>query len=99
MLQFDPQDSCLDCIQPPVVAFHVMVVFLGLAMVAHHLDLTGDFFIVSRYRAALSASSQVLSGIETECRGPPHGSGLLPCVSPTREILGPVRLADRESAA
>ena len=43
--------------------------------------------------SCFAAGSQILAGIEAECRGSAHRSGLHPAVVLSREILGAVGLA------
>ena len=93
MRQLYLQQPCLNRIQAPVVAFHVVVVLGGLAMVAQHLHGLGDGGIVGRGRARFPAGSQILSGIKTECGGAPHRARLHPAIALAGEIFRAVPLA------
>src|SRR5581483_11073967 len=63
MGELDAQNSCLDSIEPSVVALDVVVVLLGLTMIAKHADLAGKLFVISRDCARFSACAQIFPGI------------------------------------
>src|SRR5580692_11145372 len=87
ILQFHPQNACLQRIEPSVIAFDIVVILLGLPMVANHFALARDRFVIRRNRAPFSARTKVLAGIETERRSLTHGAALPPPVLRLREIL------------
>ena len=87
------QQACLNRIQPAVVAFHVVIVLRGLAVVAQHLHGLRDGGIVRGGRARFAAGSQVFPRIKAEGRGSSHRSRLHPAVVLSRKIFGAVRLA------
>src|SRR6202035_5534804 len=92
-LEFCVQQPSLKCVQSAVVAFNVVVILLGLAMVAQHADFLCEAGIVGGHRASFAAGPQVLSRIEAEgCRAA-HRSGLHPAILLARKIFGSVSLA------
>src|ERR1017187_2286201 len=60
MSQLDSQDASLNRIQSTVVTFHIMEVFLGLAVIAKHPDFINDSTVVGRNRARFAAGPQIL---------------------------------------
>src|SRR5208337_4933000 len=93
MIQLQSENPCLNCIQPSVVTLYVMVVFLRLAMVTQHAYSLCQVWIVGRDCASLTASSQILAGIETESRCFPHRSSSFPAFVFLRKVLGAMGLA------
>ena len=86
VFQLDVQNAGLDGVQTAVIAFHFVMVFLALAVIAQHADMSGDVFGVRDHGAGFPAGAQVFSRIEAECRGNAHGAGFFPAV----QFLGKV---------
>ncbi len=59
--QLDVQQSGLDRVQSSVVAFHVVVILLCLAVIAQHLDFVGNASIIRSHCTCFAARSQILS--------------------------------------
>src|ERR1019366_2906839 len=78
MPQLHAQDAGLDRVQPPVVAFHFVVVLARLAVVAQHADVPGQLGVVGGHGSGLAACAEVLAGVEAECAGAAHGTGFTP---------------------
>src|SRR5271157_6563151 len=93
MPELDAQNAGLNRIQPAVVPFHIVIVLLGLAMIAKHLDSARNITVVGRDGARFAASPQVLAGIKTEPRSDAHRSDLFPGALFLREVLRPMGLA------
>src|SRR5580692_6113256 len=93
MAELYMQKSCLHRIQTAIVAFDVVVVFLGLAVIPQHADLCRNGWIVSRGSPRFPACTEILPWVEAECCGPADGSSLDPAVQLLRKIFGPMRLA------
>src|SRR5271167_1898321 len=93
MVQFYSENSCLNRIQPAIVALHVMVILLRLAMVAQHSYSLRQDRIVGRNCASLTASAQIFARIEAEGCCFPHRSSLFPAFVFLRKVLGAMSLA------
>src|SRR5271157_991849 len=93
MIQFQSENPCLNRIQPAVVTLYVVVILLRLAMVAQHPYSLCQVWIVGRDCASLTASTQILAGIETEGRCFPHRPSSFPAFVFSREVLGTMGLA------
>ena len=91
--QFNQQESGLDCIQPAVIPFYIVVVLHGLAVIADHLYFLCQPGIVCCDCACLSTCPQVLPGIKAECRRLAHGAGLHPLIPLAGKVLCAVGLA------
>src|SRR6266852_9532331 len=93
MLKFYVKEARLNGVQSSVIAFHVVVVLLSLAMIANHADPGAKSIVVRRDRPRFAAGTQVLAGIEAESGGPAHRAGDEPAVVFAREVLCAMRLA------
>src|SRR5207245_7369006 len=87
------QESGLDCIQPPVIAFDVVVVLHCLSMIADHLYLLRQARIVRSDCARLPTGPQILAWVKAECRRPAHRAGLHPAIALAGKIFSAVGLA------
>src|SRR5712692_5819351 len=88
MTQLDGEKGGLQRIEPAVVAFHLVIIFVSLAVIAKHPHGSRHSFVVGGYGARFSASTQVFPGIETERRRVAHAAGFFPNVFFFREVLG-----------
>ena len=93
MSQLGVQKPSLDRVQPPVVAFHVVIVLLRLPVIAQHLDLVGNTGIIRGHCPGFATCSEIFSGIEAERGRPAHGPGLHPAIQLRRKIFCAMRLA------
>src|ERR1017187_5521177 len=66
MLKLYMKNSRLNGIQPTVVAFHVVVVLLRLAVVPDHADLRSQRTVVGGHRTSFATRSEILPRIKTE---------------------------------
>src|ERR1035438_2842609 len=93
MWQLGGQNPGLDCIQPSIVAFHVVVILLCLTMIAQHPDSACQRAVVRSYCSAFATRSEILPWIKAECRSAAHRPWLHPAVLFLWKVFGAVRLA------
>ena len=93
VLEFGPENPSLDRIQPAVIPFDFVVIFLCLAVVSQHPNPFGQYPIVRRNRSSLPASTQVFSRIEAERSRPAHGACSNPTILPRGKVFSAVSLA------
>src|ERR1035437_10069837 len=75
MAEFHTEKTSLHRIEATVVAFDIVVILFGLAVLAQHAHLTSHFFVVRSSGAAFSARSKIFAGVEAECTDMSHGAG------------------------
>src|SRR3972149_10022641 len=73
---------CLNCIKPSIVAFHIVVIFLGLSMVSNYTYLSCDFSVTRCNCPCLSKGTKIFPWIEAEGSGMAYGAGLSPYTLP-----------------
>src|SRR6267142_3789787 len=93
MAKFGGEKTGLQGIEAAVVAFNLVVILLGLAVIANNAHGLSHGLVVSCYGASFSAGPKILSRIEAESSCVPHTSGLFPSILRLGEVLSPMRLA------
>src|SRR5574343_1176839 len=76
-LQFGPQDHRLQFIQPAVVAYYIMVITHIGAVITELLDFGCDLITIGCNQAAITETTQILTGKKTETGGMTETAGLL----------------------
>src|SRR5579885_367289 len=74
------KDSCLEGVEPAVVAFDGVVILFCLTVVAKHTDLRGNGFRTRRNGARIAARAEIFAGIEAEGCRVAEGTGGNPAV-------------------
>src|SRR2546426_10494675 len=92
MAKLHAQYTCLDGIEPAVIALDVVEVFLRLPVITQHPDSPCDFRNVGRHGSRFAAGAQILARIEAEGGRAAHRAGLAPAALLLREVLRAVRL-------
>src|ERR1700727_1490451 len=93
MFEFDVQKPSLDRVQSAVIAFDVVIVLLGLAVIAKHTHAGRDGGIVRGGCTSFPACPKILAWVKAESGRVAHRPGLLPAVLPSRKVLRTVCLA------
>src|SRR2546427_3704560 len=93
MFELETEKPGLDRIQPPVIAFKVVGIFLRLAVIAKHANCGRELIVICSHRASLATGAQVLAWIKTKgCRFS-NRSCSSPSVLIDREVLRSLGLA------
>src|ERR1700721_3794012 len=92
MSQLRVQQPSLNRIHSAVVAFGVVMVLFHLAVVAQHLNLSSQIYVVCGYCPTLATGSKVFPWVEAERSRPADGPSLHPAIELIREVFGSVRL-------
>ena len=70
-----------------------MIVLFGLAVIADHAHLAGDFLVIGGGGTGFAAGAKIFAGVEAESRNLADGAGLAPAVFLLGEIFRAVGLA------
>src|SRR5271165_7691485 len=93
MTQLYGEKARLQGIKATVVALNIVIILLGLAMIADHAHLAGDFFVIGGGCSGFAASPEILARVEAESTDLPDGAGFAPAIFFLREIFRAVSLA------
>src|SRR5713226_4081109 len=93
MAKFGGEKTGLQGIEAAVVAFDLVIILLGLAVIAKNAHGLSHGLVVSGYGTSFSARAKILSGIKAERGSVAHTSRFFPCVCRLGEVLSAVRLA------
>ncbi len=78
VLELHGQPAGLDGIEPAIIALHVVIILLRLAVITNHLHALGHRLVISCDGSAFTASTEILSGVKAECSSFADGSCLFP---------------------
>src|SRR5690349_1232640 len=91
--EFRLQDARLDRIQPAVVSFDFMAIFLRLAVVAQHANFFRKHGIIRGNGSVFSTCAKVLARLEAESSGMAQRADTPPAILLARKVFGSVGLA------
>src|SRR6267154_5616687 len=93
MAKFGGEKAGLQSIEAAVVAFDLVVILLGLAVIAKNAHGLSHGLVVSGYGTCFSARPKILSRIKAERSCVAHTSRFFPRVCGLGKVLSPMRLA------
>src|SRR4051812_34562684 len=93
MLEFHSENSRLNGVQAAVVAFHLVVVLLRLAVITEHSNFTGDGLVIRGHSARFATGAKIFPWIKTKGCSLAHRTSFTPPPLSPRIVLSAVSLA------